>query len=101
MAKLKGQTTSRVIEPGVVIHISTSDVSEAMVLPTARDEVRIIVCGEEFLGTVKEADELYLLISLISGPLLSMEPVPAGHPAHGAFTSPGEPNAVWKVVKIV
>jgi hypothetical protein len=100
MAKLKGQTTSRVIELGVIIHISATDVTEALDFPAVHDEICIIVCSEEIPGTVKEATELSLLISLDSGSLLAMEPVPAGHPAHGEFSTLGEPTTVWKIARI-
>ena len=100
MAKWLGQTNSRAIELGTVIHIHADGEAVPAPLPDTDDMLCIVVSGETCTATVRAASEARITVALVKGPSLALEPVPAGHPAHGEFSAPGVPVSVWRIAKV-
>ena len=100
MAKWLGQTNSRAIELGTVIHIHADGEAVPAPLPDTDDMLCIVISGESCPATVLTASEHNITVSLVKGPALALEPVPAGHPAHGEFSAPGVPVSVWRIARV-
>ena len=95
-----GQTKSRSLEMGTVLVISPEDRAETESVPTENDKLCIEVSGEKFQAAIVNASGELLAVNMMKGPTLFLEPVPAGHPAHGERSTPGVPASVWKVTSV-
>jgi hypothetical protein len=95
-----GQTKSRSLEMGTVILISPVESTESEAAPSTNDQLFIHVSGEKFPASCLQAGPMRMAINLNKGPTLILEPVPAGHPAHGERSAPGIPTSVWKVISV-
>jgi len=96
-----GQTKSRSIEVGTILLVSSDDITDTQCIPSSVDQLCIHVSGEKRPATIVNASAELLAISLPKGPTLRLEPVAAGHPAHGERSAPGVPTSVWKVASVV
>jgi hypothetical protein len=94
-----GQTRSRAVELGIILHLcpQSRDLASG---PLVGDRVILQIAGDELAGTIASADDASLSLELDQGHTLELAPVPAGHPAHGEFASPGNPTTVWRISAI-
>jgi hypothetical protein len=95
-----GQTKNHSLELGTVLLISPRDAEQTGSAPASNDTLCIHVSGEKFGADIVNASGDLLAINMMKGPTLFLEPVPAGHPAHGERSAPGVPTSVWKVTNV-